>query len=73
MAYRGEIVSVELKLPKLPDPTPVKITISMAPDLHQRLQDYAALYADLSSSVPVKSRSLSWDGLLLFPWRTSSS
>ena len=35
----------ELKLGKLPDRTPVKITISMAPDLHQTLTDYAALYS----------------------------
>ena len=35
----------ELKLPKLPDRTPVKISISLMPDLHQALADYAALYA----------------------------
>jgi hypothetical protein len=35
----------ELKLPQLPDRTPVKLTISMLPDLHQSLIDYAALYA----------------------------
>ncbi len=35
----------DLKLARLPDRTPVKVTISMAPDLHQTLLDYAALYA----------------------------
>lgn len=35
----------ELKLPQLPDRTPVKISISLMPDLHQALTDYAALYA----------------------------
>ena len=36
----------DLKLPKLPDRTPVKIAISLSPDLHQSLGDYAALYAE---------------------------
>ena len=36
----------ELKLAKLPDRTPVKLTITITPDLHQMLQDYAALYAE---------------------------
>lgn len=35
----------ELKLPKLPDRTPVKLTVVVTPDLHQALSDYAALYA----------------------------
>lgn len=35
----------ELKLGKLPDRTPVKLTISVMPDLHEALTDYAALYA----------------------------
>ena len=35
----------ELKLPQLPDRTPVKIGIALMPDLHQALADYAALYA----------------------------
>lgn len=35
-----------LKLSKLPDRTPVKLSISILPDLHQRLQDYAAAYAE---------------------------
>jgi hypothetical protein len=33
-----------LKLPRLPDRTPVKLTISLMPDLHSRLANYAALY-----------------------------
>ena len=34
----------ELKLGKLPDRTPVKITIAVNPDLNQALRDYAAIY-----------------------------
>lgn len=33
-----------LKLSRLPDRTPVKLSISVMPDLHQRLLDYAAAY-----------------------------
>lgn len=36
----------ELKLAKLPDRTPVKLSITVTPDLHQMLHDYAALYAE---------------------------
>lgn len=36
-----------LKLAKLPDRTPVKVTISLLPELHQRLQDYASAYAEV--------------------------
>ena len=35
-----------LRLQKLPDRTPVKLSISVLPELHQRLQDYAAAYAE---------------------------
>lgn len=35
----------ELKLPPLPDRTPVKLSISVLPDLHQALGEYATLYA----------------------------
>ncbi|HEX8240468.1 MAG TPA: DUF2274 domain-containing protein [Allosphingosinicella sp.] len=35
-----------LRLGKLPDRTPVKITIAVAPDLHQALADYAQLYGE---------------------------
>lgn len=34
----------ELKLPKLPDRTPVKLTITLSADLNQALKDYAARY-----------------------------
>jgi hypothetical protein len=34
----------ELKLPKLPDRTPVKLTVVITPDLHQALSDYAEVY-----------------------------
>lgn len=37
---------VSLKLGKLPDRTPVKITITVSPDLNQALQAYAALYRE---------------------------
>lgn len=36
----------ELKLTKLPDRNPVKLTISVLPELHQSLSDYAALYTE---------------------------
>lgn len=36
----------ECKLAKLPDRTPVKLTLSLLPDQHQRLQDYAAFYRE---------------------------
>ncbi|UVC15126.1 DUF2274 domain-containing protein [Mesorhizobium onobrychidis] len=35
-----------LKLGKLPDRTPSKITITVSADLSQALQDYAALYRE---------------------------
>lgn len=35
----------DLKLGKLPDRTPVKLTIVITPDLQAALQAYAALYA----------------------------
>jgi hypothetical protein len=40
-----------LRLPKLPDRTPVKITISISPDLNQALADYAALYEEAYGTV----------------------
>lgn len=36
----------DLKLAKLPDRTPIKLTISITPDLQQTLQDYARCYAE---------------------------
>lgn len=36
---------VDLKLARLPDRTPVKVTITVLPDLHERLNAYAQLYA----------------------------
>ena len=35
----------DLRLAKLPDRTPVELTIAVMPELHQRLVDYASLYA----------------------------
>lgn len=37
-------MSMELKLPRLPDRTPVKMTISVVPELAVALGDYAAIY-----------------------------
>ena len=37
---------VDLKLAQLPDRTPVKLTISISPDLHSALTAYASLYAE---------------------------
>lgn len=37
----------ELKLPKLPDRTPVKLTISILPDLNQALAEYAQKYHEI--------------------------
>jgi hypothetical protein len=36
----------ELKLGKLPDRTPVKLSISVMPELNERLAAYAAAYAE---------------------------
>jgi hypothetical protein len=35
-----------LKLSKLPDRTPIKMTIGVLPELHARLESYAQLYAE---------------------------
>lgn len=37
---------VDLKLGKLPDRTPVKLALSLAPELYARLVEYAAAYAE---------------------------
>jgi hypothetical protein len=36
----------DLRIAKLPDRNPVKLTIAVMPDLHDALQDYTALYAE---------------------------
>jgi hypothetical protein len=36
----------DLKLARLPDRTPVKLTISIPPDLQRDLTDYAAIYRE---------------------------
>lgn len=36
----------DIRLSKLPDRTPVKVTILISPDLHQALGAYADLYAE---------------------------
>ncbi|CAN5592681.1 DUF2274 domain-containing protein [soil metagenome] len=36
----------DLKLARLPDRTPVKLTIAVLPDLHFRLEAYAKAYAE---------------------------
>ena len=45
----GELISKEtskpkLRIGKLPDLTPVKMTIQVDPELHQMLEDYARIY-----------------------------
>lgn len=40
----------ELKLARLPDRTPVKLAITVTPDLHQQLVEYAGLYAEAYGS-----------------------
>lgn len=37
---------VDLKLPRLAERTPVKLALSVMPDLHAALTDYARLYAE---------------------------
>ncbi len=36
----------DLRLPQLPDRTPVKITISVSPQLNKALADYASAYSE---------------------------
>jgi hypothetical protein len=36
----------ELRIAKLPDRNPVKLTLAVMPDLHDALQNYAKLYAE---------------------------
>jgi len=36
----------DLKLPRLPDRNPVKLTITLTPDLKQALEAYAATYKE---------------------------
>lgn len=38
---------VDLKLGKLPDRTPVKLSVTIMPDLLATLQTYAAMYAEV--------------------------
>lgn len=40
----GSAVTVNLKLSKLPDRSPVKLAITISPDLQTALQAYAAKY-----------------------------
>lgn len=40
----------DLKLGRLPDRTPVKLTISVSPELNAALRDYAAIYAQTYGS-----------------------
>jgi hypothetical protein len=39
-----------LKLAKLPDRTPVKLTISLTPELHSALRSYAGAYREVYQS-----------------------
>ena len=42
----AETKTPKLRIGKLPDLTPVKLTISVDPDTHACLEDYAAIYAE---------------------------
>ena len=45
----------DLRLPRLPDRTPVKMTISLPPDLSRALSDYAELYNEVyGQSEPIQ-------------------
>jgi hypothetical protein len=45
----------DLRLPKLPDRTPVKMTVSLPPELNRALCDYAELYNEVyGQSEPVQ-------------------
>ena len=45
----------DLRLPRLPDRSPVKMTISLPPDLNRALSDYADLYNEVyGQSEPVQ-------------------
>lgn len=37
----------DLRLPRLPDRTPVRMTINLTPELNKALVDYAALYGEV--------------------------
>ena len=37
----------ELRLRKLPDRTPVKLAVTLSPEINQALLDYAALYGEV--------------------------
>lgn len=36
----------DLKLARLPDRTPIRLTVALPPETHQALGDYAAIYAE---------------------------
>lgn len=45
----------DFRLPRLPDRKPVKMTISLPPELHRALSDYAELYKEVyGKSEPVQ-------------------
>ena len=35
-----------LRIGKLPDLTPIKLTVSLEPEVHKMLEDYARIYGD---------------------------
>lgn len=35
-----------LRIGKLPDLTPIKLTVSLEPEVHKMLEDYALIYGD---------------------------
>jgi hypothetical protein len=46
MENGGEVTVADLKLAKLPDRTPIKLAITVTPELDRALNDYAQVYED---------------------------
>lgn len=44
MEAQGGLGMADIKLARLPDRTPVKLTISLPPDVHAALRDYLTAY-----------------------------
>lgn len=47
MEKDANVTMADIRLKQLPDRAPVKLTISISPDLHRSLADYAVYYAQI--------------------------